>query len=139
MSREEIRNQINTYEGDIANLEFEFSKKDRHAKKEIDEKFRSKFEIVLSKFKYIKQNVDKHDINVNEFIRINKNEKVALKILNKEIISLSKRKLMEIKEKLKLIKREKTFKVKSIKKQIRTLDKKLRSLKAKEFADRWRK
>lgn len=139
MSREDIRNQINAYEEKIAKLEEEVSKKEISVKKEIDAEYSSKFEEALSEFRIRMKNVDKIDVKAKQFIKIRKDEKKGLKILNKKISSLSKRKVKELKEKLKLIKREKIHKVEKLRKQIRTLHKKLKVLEAKKFAERWKK
>lgn len=139
MSREDIRNQINAYEEKIFKLEEEFSKKEIYAKKEIDAIYSSKFEEALFKFRIRMKNIDKIDVKTKQFMKIRKDGKKALKILNKEITSLSKRKVKELKEKLKLLKREKTHKVENVRKQIKILHNKLKVLEARKFAERWKK
>lgn len=139
MSREDIRNQIKAYEEKIAKLKEEGSKNEIYAKKEINANYSSKFEEALSNFRFKIENVDKIDAKAKKFIKIRKDEKEALKSLNKEITSLSKRKVKGLKEKLKLINREKKNRIEKYHEQIKTLKKKLKALEAKKFAERWKK
>jgi hypothetical protein len=139
MAIEDIKDLINGYKEKIATLESKASKKEILLKKENDEKYSPKFEEALSKFKMRMKKVEKMDNKVYKFAKIRKEEKNALKILKKEITILSKKKNNNIRVNLKVINREKRSRIEKYNKQIKILTRKLKTLEAQKFAERWKK
>jgi hypothetical protein len=139
MTREDVRNQIKAYEEKIVKLEKEFSKEVISTKEEINAKFNSQFEDALTNFRIKMKKGEEINNNSQKFLTKRKEEKNALKILKKEISTLTKRKINEIKGKLKSINRQKRDRIDKYSKEIKNLKKKIKELKAKNFAERWKK
>jgi hypothetical protein len=135
MEIEDIRNQINYYWDKIEQVKEETSRKKNIAKKEINMDYSTKFEQILTDFKIKLKKTQK----LNNKIKIRKGEKKALNFLNQEISSLSKKKVKDIKEKLKLINREKMQGINEYKNQIKNLKKKLKVLETRKFAKKWKR
>jgi hypothetical protein len=139
MTIEDIRTQINNYEKRILRLEEEFSKKEISTKREINAKYRSQFEEILTDFRIKMEKVEEINNKSQKFLTKRKEEKDALKFLKREITAISKRKKNELKENLEFINREKRIRIEKINKQIKNLKKKKKELEATKFAERWKK
>ncbi len=139
MTIEDFTKQFNIYKDRIAKVkEMAFEKKVM-TRNDINKNFSIKFEELLFKFgKQINKDEEIHD-DILKLVNEKKEEKYALKKLNKEIVSLSKRKRKDIKQKFRLIEREKNKAIDIIRKKIMLLHKKIKLLKARKFAKKWKK
>ena len=127
MSDEKLRDQINKIAVEIENVEEVARQKEAYIASRIEEEFGPKINEVESKLQSQKEILERLNTNIKDLIS-KKNDLVPIiRNLEKELNSLRKDREKSLNEKLKAIVKEKQSKTKLIDKDIKLLEKELKT------------
>jgi len=128
MSKEGIISAIISCENQITELDKEYDNKSAIAKEEIESKFNTKINEIVSKIRAIEKDLETTNDKNDEGKAKRKEKNTLLKKLNKEVKTISKNRNTEIKTKLKEIEEERKAGITRINREITVLKKRLSAL-----------
>ena len=127
MSDEELRDQINKIAVEIENIEVTSNQKEAYIKSRIEEDFGPKISEIESKLQSQQAILNELNNKIDDLTSKRKELIPIVKNLEKEYKNLKKDKEKDLNQKLKAIVKEKQVKTKAIDREIKLLEKELKS------------